>query len=70
MNTTSAPTLTPCPYCGGLHIGLCPTVKAIEYYPDGTTKRVEFKTPSDYAAAPNSPMNLPWTITCGPKEAS
>ena len=36
-----------CPHCSGggvqvIHNGPCPRVKAIEYFPDGTPKRVEF----------------------------
>lgn len=34
------------------HQGTCPTVKAIEYFPDGTVKRVEFKCTSDYMPIP------------------
>lgn len=51
-----------CQYCGLFrHPGVCPTVKAIEYHPDGTIKRVEFKTPADYG--PPREMG-PWTVTC------
>ena len=38
-----------CPYCSGppstyvFHTGKCPKVKAIEYHPNGTIKRIEFK---------------------------
>ena len=34
-----------CRYCGLIHTdpGICPRVKAIEYHPDGTIKRVEFR---------------------------
>lgn len=40
-----------CPHCAGFHPqSKCPTIKAIEYYPDGTTKRIEFYSPSDYLA--------------------
>ena len=36
-----------CPHCSGpnsvvFHGGPCPRVKAIEYHPTGTVKRVEF----------------------------
>lgn len=36
---------TPCPYCGGAQHngGVCHLVKAIEYFPDGTIKRVELR---------------------------
>ena len=38
-----------CPYCSSppstyvFHIGKCPKVKAIEYHPNGTIKRIEFE---------------------------
>ena len=35
--------LYPCSYCGNHHNGACPKVKAIEYHPNGTVKRVEFR---------------------------
>ncbi len=32
-----------CGHCGCYHaVGACPRVKAIEYFPDGTVKRVEY----------------------------
>lgn len=31
-----------CGWCGIIHGPMCPRVKAIECYPDGTVKRVEF----------------------------
>jgi hypothetical protein len=31
-----------CPHCHQYHTGICPYVKAIEYYPDGTVKRIEY----------------------------
>jgi hypothetical protein len=45
--STTAPTgwyvATICPRCGGGHAhGECPDVRAIEYYPDGRVKRVEY----------------------------
>lgn len=55
-----------CPYCGQpSHLAVCPTVKAIEYFADGMIKRVEFKTPSDYAIPifPNPFYNTPFTVT-------
>ena len=36
-----------CPHCGLIHGPRCPSVKAIEYFPDGTVKRVEYLTPAD-----------------------
>lgn len=44
MSETSAPKVARCPYCGtvGCHpVTMCHLVKAIEYHPDGTIKRVE-----------------------------
>ena len=31
--------LTPCPFCGGMHTGLCRRVIEIEYYEGGGVKR-------------------------------
>lgn len=31
-----------CAYCGQHHTTRCPSVQAIEYFPDGTVRRVEF----------------------------
>jgi hypothetical protein len=43
-------TNNPCRWCGLIHASpMCPTVKAIEYHPDGTVKRVEFKVAGDYS---------------------
>jgi hypothetical protein len=36
-----------CRWCGHAHGDLCPQVKALEFYEDGTVKRVEFLTPND-----------------------
>ncbi len=37
-----------CPHCSGpfnavYHTGACPRIKAIEYHPNGTLKRIEFR---------------------------
>lgn len=32
-----------CPYCGMIHATTCWRVKAIEYHPDGSIKRVELR---------------------------
>ena len=37
--------LRPCGHCGWQHSHVCPRIKAIEYYQDGTTKRVEYHQP-------------------------
>lgn len=44
-HTSTASETAKCPYCAGLHDAVCTLVKAIEYYPDGTRKRVEFHPP-------------------------
>lgn len=33
---------TSCPHCGVGHVGTCPRIKAIEYYENGTVRRIEF----------------------------
>lgn len=53
-----------CRWCGKYHGTLCPDVKAIEYHPDGTVKRVEFKSVADYfAPVPTLPNFGPYEIT-------
>ena len=32
----------PCGFCGNYHGPTCPLIKSIEYYPDGTIKRIEY----------------------------
>lgn len=50
METTGVVQSGGCPYCSSesvqvYHGGTCPRVKAIEYYPDGTIRKVEFVIP-------------------------
>ena len=45
--TTPEPSNDACPHCSGafsqvFHGGRCPQVKSIEYYPNGSIKKVEF----------------------------
>lgn len=47
MSDTTANTPGACGYCGLHHGTRCPSVKAFEYHPDGTVKRVEFFAPND-----------------------
>lgn len=42
MMTTTIPSLQTCQWCGFYHTGICPMATAIEYYPNGSVKRVEF----------------------------
>lgn len=49
-----------CPYCGTSHPSAkCYLVKAIEYFPDGQVKRVEFMTARDLNAGAPQPINMP-----------
>lgn len=49
MSDTSVDPTGSCPYCsrGDYYVyhygGVCPKVRAIEYHPDGTVKKVEFR---------------------------
>ena len=42
---TTANTSIRCPWCGGVHMELCPHVKAIDYYENGGVRRIEFRYP-------------------------
>lgn len=33
-----------CQHCGLIHGATCPLIAAIEYYPDGSVKRIEFRS--------------------------
>lgn len=57
-NAIAASQATNCRYCGMLHERtVCPLVKSIEYHPDGSVKRVEFKTAADWPqVAVQSPL--------------
>ena len=62
MNTADAS--PKCSHCGQPpHPGVCPMVKAVEYYENGQIRRVEYKGASDYMApfmpAPYAPPNPP-----------
>lgn len=53
--------ITNCQFCGNDHGVQCPTVKAIEYFPNGKVKRVEFKSAADYAwPMPTMPTSPPY----------
>lgn len=43
-----------CEHCGLYHAGRCSKIKAIEYYPNGTIKRVEYHDHSYYEMTPNT----------------
>ncbi len=44
-----------CRYCGVYHSDACPRVKAFEYHPDGSLKRVEIWSGSLRSCAAASP---------------
>lgn len=35
--------LETCPYCGICHTGRCPQLRSIEYYPNGTIKKITYE---------------------------
>lgn len=47
-----------CKFFGAVHGVQCPAVKAIEYYENGSIKRVEYKTASDFPPASVHPPIL------------
>ena len=51
-NTGGNEPLQQCGHCGLMHTGPCPRIKAIEYYPDGTVKRVEYREPQFQSVGP------------------
>ena len=55
MMTTTAPDTSSCPYCGMIHNTICHLIKAVKYYPDGTIKRIELKSPVDYLPSQQNP---------------
>lgn len=44
-----------CQICGTEHEFKCVLVKAVEFYPDGRTKRVEYLTPADMSQSQQQP---------------
>lgn len=58
-----------CEHCGAEegHPGVCPTIKAIEYYDfGGAIKRVEYKCAADYGPALfQVPPPFPGHLVCG-----
>lgn len=55
-----------CRWCGLIHKGTCHRVEEIEYFPDGTVKRVRFRGDDD------QPLTVPSepTTTIGPLKPS
>lgn len=63
----------PCHHCGNCHNGRCPRIKVIEYYRDGSVKRVEYFDSAQPLSAstpfvrlePTDPYKAPYVTTCG-----
>lgn len=47
-----------CGHCGMWHGPVCPRIKAVDYYPDGSIKRVEYREPETVASG-GSQIALP-----------
>lgn len=51
--TPPPPNPSPCQWCNQAHSGVCPHVAAIEYFPNGKIRRVEFRRMADHLAPLN-----------------
>jgi hypothetical protein len=54
-----------CPHCGMIHQMTCPRIRAIDYYQDGSVKRIEFHPPAP-AISFSEPVPIPMMIPNGP----
>lgn len=60
-----------CQHCGNWHGGVCPRISAIEYYQDGTVKKVEYHNPNPppaYFQSPEPPDEFDWAVVVNPEE--
>lgn len=48
----STGTFITCQHCGTVHLGMCYRIKTIEYYPNGSVKKVEY----------HEPVSIHWNI--------
>lgn len=46
-----------CPHCGMVHRETCHRIRAIEYYPNGTVKRIELHGPQEQPQPTQSRYN-------------
>jgi len=60
--TSAVQNIKPCRWCGLTHGYKCPIVRAMEFHPDGSLKRVEFVQPSDSMQSLQI-QTQPWTPT-------
>lgn len=59
-STSGTVTVAACEHCGAHHAGRCHRIKAIDYYPNGTMKRVEY-VDNPAPTYPNEPF-APWWV--------
>lgn len=48
-----------CQHCGMIHGAICPRIAAVEYYENGTVKRVEYIQPNAAQTPVVWPQNVP-----------
>lgn len=53
--STTAVQIAACGHCGRIHGAVCSRVKAIEYYPDGRIKRVEYVAEQAWPSVTTTP---------------
>jgi len=49
-----------CRYCGGYHAGTCLMIEEIEYYPDGSVKRVKLRPQFGGVYHSGPEVNVTW----------
>lgn len=54
-----------CPHCGQYHTAICPRIRALDFFADGTVKRVEYWPPPPIP----SQVTAQWTVP-GPAQES
>lgn len=59
MDAEDSGVAAPCPYCTGRHRGKCHLVRAIDYYENGSLRRVEFYSPGEIASASTAAIVRP-----------
>jgi len=53
------PSTEKCPHCGLIHDTTCPRIKSIDYYKDGSVKRIEFHLPTPISSTVSPPPPSP-----------
>jgi len=49
-----------CSYCGSYHMGVCPRIEEIEYYPNGSVKRVKLRPQFGGVYHSEPEVNVTW----------